>query len=65
MEVFRVPYLLEWTSDHYSEDEIDDTITTFVVDVFVPVKREVLVVQCVLILLVYHHHVPPNHHRQR
>lgn len=45
MEVFRVPYPLEWTSDHYSEDEIYDTITvstttTIVVDVFVPVKRE-------------------------
>lgn len=66
MEVFLVPYPLDWTSDHYSEDDIDDTITTtFVVEAFVPVKSEVLVVQCVLILLVYHHHDPPNHHRQR
>lgn len=57
MEVFLVPYPLEWASDHFSEDDIDDTITatttttSFVEDPFVPVKSEVLVVQCVLILL--------------
>lgn len=65
MKALLVPYPPDWTSDLYSEDDNDDTITatTIGVDAFVPVKTVVLLVQCILIPLVYHHD-PPNHHRQ-